>query len=48
VELVALQRAAFQKLVSASPLTEEAIGRIVQSRLAENRAAGQKQKRGEI
>ena len=47
VELVALQRAAFQKLVSASPLTEEAIGRIVQSRLAENRAAGQKQKRGE-
>ena len=39
VELLALQRAAFQKLVSQSPLTEEAIGRIVQARLAENRAA---------
>jgi ABC-type lipoprotein export system ATPase subunit len=47
VELVALHRAAFQKLVSESPLTEEAIGRIVQIRLAENRAADQRRTRRE-
>jgi len=47
VELVALHRAAFQKLVSESPLTEEAIGRIVQMRLAENRTADQRRKRRE-
>jgi len=46
VELVALHRAAFQKLVSESPLTEEALGQIVQLRLAENRAAGGKRKGG--
>ena len=39
VELVALHRDAFKKLVSESPLTEDAIGKIVQQRLAENRAA---------
>ena len=48
VELVALRRAAFQKLVSESPLTEEAIGRIVQLRLAENRSADRRQKRAKI
>jgi ABC-type lipoprotein export system ATPase subunit len=44
VELAALHREAFKKLVSESPLTEEAIGRIVQMRLAENRAAGKLRK----
>jgi ABC-type lipoprotein export system ATPase subunit len=48
VELVALRRADFHKLVSESPLTEEAIGRIVQLRLEENRAADSRRKRGEI
>ena len=48
VELVALHRAAFQKLISESPLTEEAIGRIVQLRLAENRAADLERKRAKI
>jgi putative ABC transport system ATP-binding protein len=47
VELVALHRAAFHKLLSESPLTEEAIGRIVQMRLSENRAADQRRKRAE-
>ena len=47
VELVTLHRAAFQKLVSESPLTEEAIGRIVQMRLAENRTADPRRKRAE-
>ena len=45
VELVALHRAAFHKLISESPLTEEALGRIVQLRLTENRAADSRQKR---
>jgi energy-coupling factor transporter ATP-binding protein EcfA2 len=44
VELVALHREPFKKLVSESPLTEEAIGRIVQLRLAENRAADRRRK----
>jgi len=39
VELVALHREPFIKLLSNSPLTEETIGRIVQTRLEENRAA---------
>jgi ABC-type lipoprotein export system ATPase subunit len=47
VELVTLHRAAFQKLVSESPLTEETIGRIVQMRLAENRTADPRRKRAE-
>ena len=42
MELVALHRAAFKKLLSESPLTEEAIGKIVQVRLEENRAADQR------
>lgn len=38
VELLALPREAFLSLLKESPLTEEAVGRIVQSRLAENKA----------
>ena len=48
VELVALHRVAFQKLLGASPLTEEALGQIVQLRLSENRAAARRRKRGEV
>jgi putative ABC transport system ATP-binding protein len=44
VELVALPRSAFKKLLSESSLTEEAIGKIVQLRLAENRAADMRKK----
>jgi len=39
VELAALHREPFIKLLGDSPLTEEMIGRIVQARLEENRAA---------
>ena len=39
VELVALHRDPFVKLLDDSPLTEEMIGRIVQARLEENRTA---------
>jgi ABC-type lipoprotein export system ATPase subunit len=39
VELVALHRDPFVKLLGDSPLTEEMIGRIVQTRLEENRSA---------
>jgi ABC-type lipoprotein export system ATPase subunit len=39
VELAALHREPFIKLLGDSPLTEEMIGRIVQTRLEENRAA---------
>jgi len=39
VELVALHRDPFVKLLGDSPLTEEMIGRIVQARLEENRTA---------
>jgi ABC-type lipoprotein export system ATPase subunit len=45
VELVALHREAFKKLLSESPLTEEAMGKIVQLRLEENRAADRRTKR---
>ena len=38
VELVALNRAIFKELLANSPLTEEAICKIVQARLAENKA----------
>jgi putative ABC transport system ATP-binding protein len=44
VELVALHRAAFKQLLSESPLTEEAIGKIVQLRLAENRSADRRRR----
>jgi ABC-type lipoprotein export system ATPase subunit len=44
VEMVALHRAAFNKIIRESPLTEEAIGKIVQLRLEENRAAGKGRK----
>jgi ABC-type lipoprotein export system ATPase subunit len=43
VQLAALHREAFIKLLGDSPLTEEMIGRIVQARLAENRAASRLQ-----
>ncbi len=42
VELVALHRDEFHKLLSESPLTEETIGRIVQARMEENRRADQR------
>jgi ABC-type lipoprotein export system ATPase subunit len=48
VELVALRRADFQKLLGQSPLTEEAIANIVQTRLEENRLANHRQKRTHI
>ena len=44
VELAALHRNVFKKLVSESPLTEEAIGKIVQLRLAENRSSSRRRK----
>ncbi len=46
VELAALHRDAFVKLLGDSPLTEEMIGRIVQARLAENLTAGRRRKQG--
>jgi ABC-type lipoprotein export system ATPase subunit len=45
VELVALHRDPFVKLLGDSPLTEEMIGRIVQARLEENRTANHRSKR---
>lgn len=39
VELLALQHAEFIELLKASPLTEDALGQIVQHRLAEHRSA---------
>jgi putative ABC transport system ATP-binding protein len=45
VELLALCRADFQKLLGQSPLTEEMIGNLVQTRLSENRTADRRQKR---
>jgi len=39
VELLALPREEFQNLLKESPITEDAIGRIVQQRLAENKSA---------
>jgi CRP-like cAMP-binding protein len=39
VELLALERNEFLPLIKESPLTEEALGHIIQHRLAENRAA---------
>jgi len=44
VELVALPREGFNRLVSNSPLTQEAIGRIVQFRLEENHTATRRRK----
>jgi putative ABC transport system ATP-binding protein len=44
VELVALHRDPFVKLLGDSPLTEEMIGRIVQARLEENRTANHRRK----
>jgi ABC-type lipoprotein export system ATPase subunit len=46
VELAVLPREAFVKLLSDSPLTEEMIGSIVQTRLEENRAASRSRKKG--
>ena len=39
VELVALKRDQFMRLLGESPITEESIGKLVQARLDENRAA---------
>jgi ABC-type lipoprotein export system ATPase subunit len=47
VELAALPREGFRQLVSNSVLTEEAIGKIVQLRLEENRIADRRQSRRE-
>ncbi len=44
VELVALHREPFIELVRESPLTEESLGRLVQIRLAENRAADRRRR----
>jgi ABC-type lipoprotein export system ATPase subunit len=44
VELVALHREAFSELLGESPLTEDALGKIVQLRLQENRAADRRRK----
>jgi CRP-like cAMP-binding protein len=43
-ELLVLPRADFMKMLSGSPLTEEAIGKIIQHRLAENQALAKKLK----
>jgi len=45
VELVALHRDPFVKLLGDSPLTEEMIGRIVQVRLEENRTADHRRRK---
>jgi hypothetical protein len=45
VELVALHRDPFVKLLGDSPLTEEMIGRIVQVRLEENRTANHRRRK---
>ncbi|HTX91467.1 MAG TPA: ATP-binding cassette domain-containing protein [Anaerolineales bacterium] len=45
VELVALHRDVFKKLLADSPLTEEALGKIVQARLDENRTADRRRKK---
>jgi CRP-like cAMP-binding protein len=47
VELVALHRDPFVKLLSDSPLTEEMIGRIVQARLEENRTTDRRRRNKE-
>ena len=44
VELVALRRDAFSNLLGESPLTEEAIGKLVQLRLEENRSADRRRR----
>ena len=45
VELAALHREPFVKLLGDSPLTEEMIGRIVQARLEENRTADRRRRK---
>jgi ABC-type lipoprotein export system ATPase subunit len=42
VELIALKREAFDELLRESPLTADALGRIVQRKLEENRASDQR------
>ncbi len=44
VKLVALHRDTFVKLLRESPLTEEAIGKLVQQRVEENRAADRRRR----
>jgi CRP-like cAMP-binding protein len=43
-ELLVLPRDEFMKMLAGSPLTEEAIGKIVQHRMAENQALSKKVK----
>jgi CRP-like cAMP-binding protein len=45
VELLALTRADFHQLLKESPLTEEAIGRMVQHRLEENKSTDRRGRR---
>jgi hypothetical protein len=45
VALVALRRDDFKQLLAESPLTEEAIAKIVQMRLAENRSADRRRRK---
>ncbi|MCX6038861.1 MAG: cyclic nucleotide-binding domain-containing protein [Chloroflexi bacterium] len=45
VELAALHREPFVRLLGDSPLTEEMIGRIVQRRLEENRTADRRRRK---
>jgi CRP-like cAMP-binding protein len=44
VKLVALHRKDFSEMLVGSPLTEEAISRIVQARLAEHRSADRRKR----
>ena len=44
VKLVALHHKDFTEMLVGSPITEEAISRIVQARLAENRAADRRKR----
>ena len=48
VELVALHREQFLKLVGQSPLTGEALGNVVQLRLAEHRQASEEKRGGNL
>jgi ABC-type lipoprotein export system ATPase subunit len=48
VELLALRRAEFQKLLGQSPLTEEMIGNLIQTRLSENLAADRRLNRASL
>jgi CRP-like cAMP-binding protein len=44
VELLALSRADFNRMLDESPLTQEAISRVVQERLNEHKTADRRRK----